>query len=149
MHSPTTQPQRPEFMHALVRKEARCLLQYIGESFPWAGHDRQKALHSILDIAKHEAHQIERLIRWCLKAKFGNPSLGPYPQSFMGINFMSLEFLLPLLVDDQKKRIADLEWSMLSAPSEFQGPLRDLIAAKIKHLEKMRGLIITPLPAAG
>lgn len=142
------QPPRPEFMHALVRKEARCLLQYVGESFPWAGHDRQKALHSILEIAKHEAHQIERIIRWCLKAKFGNPPLGPYPQSFMGINFASLEFLLPLLVEDQKRRIADLEWSFLSVPAGAEGYLRDLIGAKKKHLEKMQGLL-TPAATAG
>ena len=52
-----------------------------------------------------------------------------------------------LLVEDQKKRIADLEWSLLSAPPEFQGLIRDLISAKTKHLDKMRGLI-APVPAA-
>jgi hypothetical protein len=141
------QPPRLQFVHALIRKEARSLLQYIGESYPWADASRWDALQTVLHMVKHEARQIEQLIRMCIKAKLGNPSLGAYPQSFMGINFMSLEYLLPLLVDDHKKRIADLEWSMLSAPTEFQGPIRDLIAGKTKHLEKMRSLI-TPVPAA-
>src|SRR5262249_7654918 len=118
-----------------------CLLQYIGESYPWAAHDREEALKSVLRMAKHEAHQLEQIVRHCIKTKFGNPALGAYPQSFMGINFQSIEFLLPLLVDDQKRRIADLEWSLLSAPEDFQGLLRDLIAGKKKHLEKMQQLL--------
>jgi hypothetical protein len=142
------QSPRLQFVHALIRKEARSLLQYIGESYPWAGADRQEALQTILQIAKHEVRQINQLIRMCIKAKLGNPALGAYPQSFMCINFMALDFLLPLLVEDQKKRIADLEWSLLSAPPEFQGLIRDLISAKTKHLDKMRGLI-APVPAAG
>src|SRR5437870_1176656 len=106
------QPPRLQFVHALIRKEARSLLQYIGESYPWAAADRQDALRTILEMAKHEARQIEQLIRMCIKVKLGNPSLGAYPQSFMGINFMALDFLLPLLIDDHRKHIADLEWSM-------------------------------------
>ena len=137
--------QRPEFMHALIRREARSLLQYIGESYPWAGHDRQEALQTVLQIAKHEQHQLDRLIRWCIKAKLGNPALGAYPQSFMGINFSSLEYLLPFLVDDQKKRIADLEWSYISAPTDSHGLIRDLILAKKKHLDKLQALAV---PAA-
>jgi hypothetical protein len=132
----------PEFMHGLVRKEARSLLQYIGESFPWAAPDRQKALHTVLELAKHEANQVERLIRWCNKSKLGNPALGAYPQSFMGINFASLEFLLPLLVEDQKRRIADLEWALLSVPTGAEGMVRDLIVTKKKHLEKMESLAV-------
>ena len=142
------QSPRLQFVHTLIRKEARGLLQYIGESYPWAAADRKEALQTLLQIAKHEARQIEQLIRMCIKAKLGNPALGAYPQSFMCINFMDLDFLLPLLVEDQKKRIADLEWSLLSAPTEFQGLIRDLISAKTKHLDKMRSLIV-PLPAAG
>lgn len=140
-------PIRPEFMHMLVRKEARSLLQHVGESFPWVGHERREALENVLRMAKHERHQIENLIRWCIKAKLGNPPLGPYPQSFMGINFASFEFLLPLLVDDQKKRIADLEWSYISAPEAAHGLIRDLISAKKKHLDKMQAMA-APAPAA-
>jgi len=145
------QPLRPEFLHALIRRESRSLMQYIGESYPWAGHDRQAALQTVLDVAKHEQHQIDRLIRWCIKAKLGNPALGAYPQSFLGINFSSIEYLLPLLIDDQKKRIADLEWSYISAPADSHGLIRDLLLAKKKHLEKLQGLAIptsAPIPAA-
>ena len=142
------QPPRQPFVHGLIRKEARSLLQHVGESFPWVAYDRQDALQTILHMAKHEAHQIEQLIRMAIKTKLGNPALGAYPQSFMGINFMSLDFLLPLLEGDHKKRIADLEWSLLSAPAEFQGLIRDLISAKTKHLEKIKTLVV-PLPAAG
>lgn len=131
-------PPSPEFMHALVRREARSLLQYMNESYPWADHQHQEALMSVLRMANHERHQIDRLIRWCIKAKLGNPSLGPYPQSFMSINFMSIEYLLPLLVEDQKKRIADLEWSYISTPHDSHGLIRDLISAKKKHLETLR-----------
>lgn len=131
-----------DFMHALIRKEARSLLQYIGESYPWASHERMDALESLLHIAKHEAHQIDRLARWCIKNKLGNPPLGAYPQSFMGINFSSLEFLLPLLINDHKKRIADLEWSLLSAPADAHGLIKDLVGAKKKHLEKLQSFLV-------
>ena len=142
------QPSRLQCLHTLIRKEARSLLQYIAESFPWATAARQPALHAILEIAKHESHQVDQLIRHSIKTKLGVPSLGAYPQSFLGINFASLEYLLPLLVDDHKKRIADLEWSLLSAPAESQGLIRDLISAKKKHLDQMISQV-TPLPAAG
>ena len=68
------QPSRLQFLHALIRKEARSLLQYIAESFPWATAARQPALHAILEIAKHESHQVDQLIRHSIKTKLGVPS---------------------------------------------------------------------------
>ena len=120
----------PTFLHGLIRKEARCLLQYLADATPWTASAQRGKLADLLGMAHRERELIDALIRHCLKSKLGSPVLGPYPHSFMDINFVALDFLLPLLRAEQKKRIGELEWSLLTTPESARDLVRKLIQLK-------------------
>ena len=130
----------PVFLHGLVRKEARCLLQYVSESSPWSANATK--LRGILVMAHREGDLLANLIRYCVKKKLGNPGLGAYPHSFMGINFASLDYLLPMLIDDEKTRIADWEWAKLSLPADAVATVEALIHAKKSHLGHLQEMLV-------
>jgi hypothetical protein len=130
----------PTFLHGLIRKEARTLMQYIGECSPWTKAADREKLDAILAMSRGERERIETLIGYCIKNKLGNPVLGPYPHSFMDINFVSLAFLKPLLVEEEKKRIADLEWSLLTTPEGARELVRSLVKVKREHLSSLEAI---------
>lgn len=129
---------KQQLLRSLVRKEGRSLLQYVAESFPWTKPEDQGLVRRVLALAHVEGALLARLIRLLLKLRIGAPPLGAYPQSFTTINFMSLDFLLPLLREDQKARIADIEMLMTQFPEgEVRSLLLELAHEKRKHLDFM------------
>ena len=141
-------PARTSFLHGLIRKEARCLLQYVREAVPWVSAPERPKLETMLALARREQETLDQLIRHSIKAKLGNPALGAYPEQFMEINFCSLAFLVPRLVADQKKRLAELEWSVLTAPEDVRPLIRELIRVKQENLRILEGLA-APQTVAG
>lgn len=140
---------KQELLRSLVRKEGRSLLQYVAESFPWSKPEDHGLVRRVLAIAHVEGHYLVRLIRLLLKLKIGSPPLGAYPQSFTTINFMALDFLMPLLIADQKSRIAEIELLMTQFPEgEVRSLLGEFVAEKRKHLEFMRHFRHHAEPAA-
>jgi hypothetical protein len=70
---------------------------------------------------------------------------GPYPMNFTTINFVSLDHLVPLLIDFQRRRIADLESGMARIPnSDARGQVERYLNLKRHHLvvlqEMLKGL---------
>ncbi|MFO0863799.1 MAG: hypothetical protein U0744_03930 [Gemmataceae bacterium] len=129
---------KQELLRSLVRKEGRSLLQYVAESYPWTKPQDQGLVRRVLALAHVENELLARIIRLLLKLRVGAPPLGAYPQSFTTINFMSLDYLLPLLREDQKKRIADIEMLITQFPDgEVRTLLLELADEKRKHYDFM------------
>ncbi|MBX9680216.1 MAG: hypothetical protein K2X38_15760 [Gemmataceae bacterium] len=129
---------KQQLLRSLVRKEGRSLLQYVAESFPWTKPEDQGLVRRVLALAHVEGALLARLIRLLLKLRIGAPPLGAYPQSFTTINFMALDFLLPLLREDQKTRIADIEMLITQFPEgDVRSLLLELSHEKRKHLDFM------------
>ena len=93
----------------LVRKEGRSLLQYVSESFPWTTPHNGQAVPLLLAMVKEEQEATGKAVALLLKNHHRPPYLGAYPMSFTTINYMSMGFLLPYLIDFEKRRIAELE----------------------------------------
>src|SRR5437588_3885407 len=102
-------PATANLLQELVRKEGRSLLQYVSESFPWTTHQNAHALAILLDMAQEEQRGAGAIVKLLLKNRVRPPYLGAYPMSFTTINYMSLDFLVPYLIDFEKRRIAELE----------------------------------------
>lgn len=128
-------------IHGLIRKEARSLLQFVGEAFPWAGRAGEKDRASFLAIAKHEKNLLDDLSRWCQRNKLGAPALGSYPHEFMDSNFLAIDFLLPKIVDEQTRRLAELQWARLSIPEAFRSSYQRYVEVKAKHLERLKKIL--------
>jgi hypothetical protein len=130
-----------DFLRSTMRKESRSLLQYVSESFPWTTRKQEGHAAAIGRMAKTEFDALGRLGRVLLKSRAGVPMPGSYPQSFTTINFMALDFLLPLLIVDQKERIAELEEGLAwLVPGEAKDAVADLVDLKKRHLAEMESL---------
>ena len=95
-----------DLLQNMVRKEGRSLLQYVSESVPWTTPKNHYALPVLLGMVKEEQEGTAAVVKLLLKNRVRPPYLGAYPMSFTTINYMSLDFLLPYLIDFEK-RIAE------------------------------------------
>src|SRR5205807_2321530 len=97
-----------KLLQDMVRKEGRSLLQYVSESFPWTTHKNHQALPVLFEMAKEEEQGAAAIVRLLVANRVRPPYLGAYPMSYTTINYMSLDFLLPHLIDFENRRIAEL-----------------------------------------
>ena len=66
----------------------------------------------------------------------------------MDLNFVSLDSLMPMLLAEQKKRIAELEWSLLTVPEPARDLVRGLLDVKPQDARRARGGLAAPTAAA-
>jgi hypothetical protein len=133
----------------LVRKEGRSLLQYISESFPWTTAKNHQALPVLFDMVKEEQEGTAAIVRLLLKNRLRPPYLGAYPMSFTTINYMALDFLLPYLVDFERRRCAELGKDLAVLSDEDARELvKSLLDMKERHLAGLINLLGKEKPAA-
>lgn len=101
--------QTQALLEAIVQRESRSLLQYVGEAFPWATREEQAALAELQTLIEEERQGVAALIQFLVRRGHVYPYLGQYPENFTTINFVALEHLLPLLAEHERRTLADLE----------------------------------------
>jgi len=133
-------PQSAAALQDVIRRESRSLLQYVSESYPWARYAEIPALTELGAMIEEEGQSTAALARYLQKGRYRLPYLPAYPD-FTGINFVSLEYLLPLLVTQQKKLIAGLEADLEKIKStEVRSRVQKHLEMKRRHLLKLEGL---------
>jgi hypothetical protein len=133
----------------MVRREGRSLLQYVNESYPWTTAKNHHGLSVLQDMAKEEQEAAAGIVRLLAKNRLRPPYLGAYPMSFTNINFMSLDFLVPYLIDFEQRRIAQLEKDLpLVSDDETKQLLKSILEMKQRHLQALSGLVDKEKPAA-
>src|SRR5205823_7357742 len=93
----------------IVRRASRSMLQYVGESYPWAGDGKADLLAKVQAVIAEEEQAIESLAAFLRKKRISIPYLGSYPQKFTNINYVSLDYLMPRLRDWQRSWVGILE----------------------------------------
>lgn len=102
-------PQTQHVLQDIIGRETRSLLAYIGDAFPWTTAAGEATLAQLRQVVKDEVAAVTALGRYVVRAHVPTPALGAYPSSFTACNFIALDWLLPRLVDAQKKLTAQLE----------------------------------------
>ncbi|MBM4068924.1 MAG: hypothetical protein FJ271_08260 [Planctomycetes bacterium] len=139
----TVDPASLAILHDLVRREGRSLLQYVSESFPWTTPDERAALLEFQKIVDEDLEGAARIARFLNrhKVRTGGP-LGPFPMAFTNINYMSLEHLLPILQDNQRRRIDELTADLKKvADPECRRHLEAFIDLKRRHLARLESML--------
>jgi hypothetical protein len=133
----------------LVRKEGRSLLQYVSESFPWTTAKNHQALPVLFEMVKEEQERTAAIVRLLLKNRLRPPYLGAYPMSFTTINYMALDFLIPYLVDFERRRCTELSGDLaVLADEDARAFVKSLLEMKERHLAALIGLEGVGKPAA-
>lgn len=105
-------------LHRLVSMGARSLLQYVCQASPWSADSSDSALARVSSIAAQERDATARLTRHLQKKRLPLAPVESYPSHFTTLNFVTLSFLLPKLIAEHEREIAEIEGRLPQAKDE-------------------------------
>jgi hypothetical protein len=132
----------------VLRGERRSLLQYAGEAAPWTNVADQQLVGQLQKMIEEEQKVIVSLSDYLRRGGQNMPYVEPFPMGFTAYNFVSFEFLLKKIIEDQRKGVANLEKSVSAIP-DLDGKLfvENLLVINQRHLKALEGLVAAPKPA--
>jgi len=84
------------------------LASYLRFARPWIDASTQSIAESIGHVAQHHRQHVTR-IGELLVDRHGHVESRAFPQAFTGLNDLSIEYLLPLVIEDEKQIIRVIE----------------------------------------
>jgi hypothetical protein len=122
----------------LVRRATRSMLQYVGEAYPWAPDTEADLLTKVQAVISEEERAVEGLAAFLRKKRIGIGYLGSYPQKFTNLNFVSLDYLMPRLLDWQRNWVGVLEKdaAQIGEP-EASAEVAKLVTVARRHLNEL------------
>jgi hypothetical protein len=134
-------PRTRALLQATFRRESLSMLRYVGEAFPWTANGGDAALERVGEIVAEDRAATEALGRFLFRRRIPPSFSGAYPSGFTTMNFVALGYLLPRLVDTQRKAVADLESDAAAVTDvDAKMELEKLLAVKRMHLTELEGL---------
>jgi hypothetical protein len=131
----------------LLRRETLSLLQYVGEAFPWAAPGEEAALDRLRKLVAEDRESTAALGRFLTRLRRMPPYLGTYPTSYTSLGFVSLDFLLPRLAEEQRGSVAELERDLaVITDPEARAELERMLAMKRRHLATLEELTAARRP---
>jgi hypothetical protein len=128
-------------LQELLRRESRSFLQYVRDSFPWTTSEEKPALAQLQTLIEEERRAIAALAKFLARQRIAIPYLGPYPVAFTTLNFISLDHLLPILVDTERRALLDLESDLANfTDPECRHEVEKLLDLKRRHVKILKGL---------
>jgi hypothetical protein len=132
------------YLQDVIRREGRSFLQYAGESFPWSTPEEQSKAVQLKQLVCEERDGAAALSRYLVKHRLTPPYLGAYPSYFTSYNYLSLDGLLPLLVEHQKRGLAGLEADLTAVnDADTHKQVEAIVAMKKRHLQALEALANT------
>jgi hypothetical protein len=122
----------------IVRRERQSLLQYVPEAYPWAKPGDEAALAKLLKMVEAEQGAAARLAKWLERRHMPVPPTNSFPFSFTTLNFVSVDFLIPRLVEEQRQNIAALEKDKQRiGDADVRQQVQAFIDLKSRHLQTL------------
>jgi hypothetical protein len=129
-----------------ARRLGRSLLQYVHESFPFTTAKDAATVPVLARQVQEEQDAAARIIRFLLQGRRRPPAMGAYPMNFTTLNFASLSYLLPYLINEDERAVADLEQTIKSLHSpdhaDASSLLHSILDMKRRHLEELKSLVV-------
>jgi hypothetical protein len=136
-------------LQEMVRREGRSLLQYVADAFPWTSPGEQQTFAQIQQLVAEERAATKDLALVLVRGQHRVPYLGAYPMAFTTMNFVSLDYLLPLLVEAQRRAIDQLHRDAAAfTSSDARTTTEMMIAMKQRHLKMLEALATNHQPAS-
>ncbi|MBX7105923.1 MAG: hypothetical protein K1X57_17705 [Gemmataceae bacterium] len=126
-------------LRQLLRRESRSLYQYLREVPAWTSFKDTNTLARLRECANAELEVVEKLSRWLQKYVSGALVHGAFPD-FTPYNDTGLNFLLPLVIREQKQAVRELETDAKALQGEPAEYVNELLALKRAHLATLEDL---------
>jgi hypothetical protein len=134
-------PQTGAILQDVLRRERRSLLLYTGDAFPWTTADGEPRLAALRRAIREVGDSVTALGRFLLKNRVTPPPGGAYPASFTSYNFIALSFLVPRLIESERRSVAALEADLARIKdAAAKAPVAALLAHKKHALAALESL---------
>jgi hypothetical protein len=126
----------------MLRRLSRSLLQYARDAFPWTSYADQDRLQVLKKLIDEELRAGARLSAFLRRRRIPLPALGVFPQVYTNMHYLSLDHLLPFLIEQEKAELVELErdaaklWDDLEAREQAQSIL-DMTRRHVQALEQL------------
>lgn len=128
-------------LQEVLRRESRSFLQYVRDSFPWTAPEAKEGLAQLQTLIEEERCAIAAFAKFLARQRIPVPYLGAYPVAFTTLNFVAFDHLLPILLDSERRGIADLENDRASfTDAECKREIQKLLDMKRQHLKTLEAL---------
>jgi len=135
-------PRTAKLLQAILRREGRSLLQYLGDAVPWVQGGDKEHLCQLQGIVLEDREGNAVLGRFLMRHRIPPPYLGAYPMGFTTLNFLSLESLIPRLIEAQRRTIAVLESDLAQIPDpQPRGAMEGFLEIKRRHLKVLEAML--------
>jgi hypothetical protein len=134
-------------LQEIVRRESRSVLIYVGAAFPWTTSRGEETLVRLRRLIADEGRAIAALGQYLVRRHLPPPYTASYPSSFTTINFLALDYVLPRLVEDERRSLTDLERDLPRiTDAEARAEVDKLAAVKRRHLAELQALAAAQQP---
>lgn len=125
----------------------RSLLQYVGESWPWTGPGAGDLGAPLVPLVERQKAHVRRLAE-LLDARRWPVDAGIYPAEYTDLHYLSLDYLLGLLVQSETAVLRQIEETLrrCEADEEARSLLQDAAADQRDIIERLKQLSATPRP---
>jgi hypothetical protein len=128
-------------LQAVLRRQVLSLLQYVRDAFPWVGAGEGPLLAQVRQVMNEDLQAVGELTRFLDRKKIMPGYFGSYPMAFTSINFVSLDYVLPLLAEAQRREVAGLERDLAGVTDpEAREQVQKLLDLKRRHLATLEGV---------
>ena len=130
-----------QVLQDVLRAETRSVLHYVEDAFPWTAAGGEEAVGKLRALIREEMDATADLGRYLFRHHVPPLPSGMYPASFTTLNFVSLQHLLPRLIDYEAKSADRLREVLPTVPDpEAKHLLGSLVALKERHSDELRQL---------
>jgi rubrerythrin len=128
-------------LHAILARERRSLFQYASDVFPWITSEEGSELAAVQKMIAEERDGGDAIAKLLIRRHLTLPYVGSYPASFTSINFVSLAHLSRLLIEDERRSMAELQPKLaaLNDP-EARQVVQNLFDMKQRHLQELEAM---------
>lgn len=104
-------PQRNAELNRVLIDLGRCVLQYVGESWPYTSSEEADAKAEFEQLVERQSRCVGRITA-LLDERTWPIDFGIYPPEYTDLHFLSLEFLLTQLVVNADELVRQIEGTL-------------------------------------
>lgn len=128
-------------LQELVRRESLSLLSYVGDAFPWTASGGDVALAQLRQVVDGHKKAVADLLKALTHKRLAPPFIGSFPSGFTSINFLAFSYVVPRLIDSERKSLALLEAEVpLVTDPDLRAAVEQFLAAKRDHLSRLEAM---------
>lgn len=102
----------------LLINVGRSFLQYVGECWPWTQVDAAAERDKINDLVARQQRQVAKLVELLVQRDGGAIDFGSYPTEYTDLHYVSLDYLLAQLIENEQLVVAEIDDSHRSAADD-------------------------------